>query len=176
MELSPQTFTTDYVGQPGERTFYVQSQASSGTLTYLVEKQQVVALADRLRELLMLIDDEDTIRSAVPSRDPALAIEQPIEPEWRVGNMGLAYEDDSDRIVVFMHPATEADEAEEAPDDIEASDEGVRFLLRRDQVRSFVLHAMAVVEEGRPICQLCGLPMDPAGHICPASNGHHLSV
>jgi uncharacterized repeat protein (TIGR03847 family) len=48
----------------------------------------------------------------------------------------------------------------------------VQFHLRRDQVRAFILHALAVVAEGRPLCQLCGLPIDPEGHICPASNGH----
>jgi hypothetical protein len=48
--------------------------------------------------------------------------------------------------------------------------------LRRDQVRTFVLHAQAIVDEGRPLCQLCGLPIDPSGHACPASNGHRLSV
>jgi uncharacterized repeat protein (TIGR03847 family) len=172
MELSPQTFTTDYVGQPGERTFYVQSQGGGGTFSYLVEKQQVAALADRLRELLVLIDEDDTIRSTAPARDPALAIEQPVEPEWRVGTMGLAYEDDSDRVVVYMQPVGEEEDEEREEDD----DTGVRVLLRRDQVRSFVLHALAVVGEGRPLCQLCGLPMDPAGHVCPASNGHHVSI
>ncbi|MGH2730258.1 MAG: DUF3090 family protein, partial [Actinomycetota bacterium] len=43
---------------------------------------------------------------------------------------------------------------------------------RRDQARAFVLHALAVIDEGRPLCMLCGLPIDPTGHACPASNGH----
>jgi uncharacterized repeat protein (TIGR03847 family) len=176
IELTPQTFTTDYIGQPGDRAFFVQSQSSEGTFSYLVEKQQVSALADRLRELLVLIDQDDTISSAVPARDPALAIHQPVEPQWRVGTMGLAYEDEADRVVVFMHPVSETGEDEVEEEELALSDEGVRLSLRRDQVRSFILHALAVVDEGRPICQLCGLPMDPAGHMCPASNGHHLSV
>ncbi|CAN5604275.1 DUF3090 domain-containing protein [soil metagenome] len=173
MELSPQTFTADYIGEPGDRTFYVQSSGGEGTFSYLIEKQQVAALADRLRDLLVLIDEEDTIRSAPAARDPALVIQSPVEPEWRVGTMGLAYEEDSDRVVVLIQPAEEADEDEERPPDEE--DIGVRFLLRRDQVRSFVLHAAAIVDEGRPLCQLCGLPMDRSGHVCPASNGHHPS-
>jgi uncharacterized repeat protein (TIGR03847 family) len=70
-----------------------------------------------------------------------------------------------------MAPVSEATENE-----IEELDEDrfeVRFLLTRAQVRAFVLHALAIVEEGRPLCQLCGLPMDADGHLCPASNGHH---
>jgi glutamate synthase domain-containing protein 1 len=48
----------------------------------------------------------------------------------------------------------------------------VKGAPREEQARAFVLHALAVVAEGRPLCQLCGLPIDPSGHICPASNGH----
>jgi uncharacterized repeat protein (TIGR03847 family) len=170
-EVAPEVFTVDYVGQAGDRTFYLQGRGTDATLSYVVEKQQVAALAEKLRELLVLIDEEDTIRSAVPSRDPALAMESPVEAEWRVGTMGLAFEEDADRIVLFVHPAEE----EGAEEPIEDDDSGVRFVLRRDQVRSFVLHAIAVVGEGRPLCQLCGLPMDAGGHVCPASNGHRVS-
>jgi uncharacterized repeat protein (TIGR03847 family) len=172
-EMSPSVFTADYVGKPGERTFYLQSQAGGAIHSFLVEKQQVAVLADKLRELLVLIDDEDTIRATAPARDPALELEQPVEPEWRVGTMGLAYEEDNDRVVVFMHPLGDEDDESAPAEEQEAEeDEGVRLLLRRDQVRSFALHALAVVAEGRPLCQLCGLPMDPSGHVCPASNGH----
>lgn len=173
-EVTPDIFTADYVGEAGARTFYLQSQGGGGTLSYLVEKQQVAALAERLRELLILIDQEDTIRSAVPSRDPALAMESPVEPEWRVGTMGLAFEEDSDQVVLVLQPVEE-EEPEDVDELLERSDNSVRLLLRRDQVRSFVLHAIAVLGEGRPLCQLCGLPMDPAGHVCPASNGHRVT-
>jgi uncharacterized repeat protein (TIGR03847 family) len=175
MEINPQTFTADYVGEPGERTFYVQSRSGADTLTYLIEKQQVAALADRLRDLLMMVDEEDTVRSTAPARDPALVIDQPLEPEWRVGTMGLAYEEESDRVVVVMQPAEDSDEEEEETI-FEDSERAVRFLLRRDQARAFILHALAVVQEGRPICQLCGLAMNPSGHVCPASNGHHVTA
>jgi uncharacterized repeat protein (TIGR03847 family) len=171
MDIDPQTFTADYVGEPGQRTFYVQSRGGGQTLSYVLEKQQVAALADRLRDLLVLIDDKDTVRSAAPERDPALEIEQPVEPEWRVGTMGLGYEEDADRIIVVLQRADAEDE--EAVDLDEA---GIRFRLRRDQARAFILHALAVVQEGRPICQLCGLPMSPSGHQCPAANGHHLTA
>jgi uncharacterized repeat protein (TIGR03847 family) len=173
-EINPEIFTADYVGEAGERTFYLQSRDASGTLSYLVEKQQVAALAEKLRELLILIDEEDTVRSATPGRDPALAMEGPPEPEWRVGTMGLAFEEESDRVLLVMQPVQEegAEEASDLEDLVEQSDAGARFLLRRDQVRAFVLHAVAVVAEGRPLCQLCGLPMNPDGHVCPASNGH----
>jgi uncharacterized repeat protein (TIGR03847 family) len=179
MDVTPQVFTTDYIGEPGERTFYVQTRAEETTHSYLIEKQQVSALADRLRDLLMMIDEQDTIRSAPPARDPALKLDQPVEPEWRIGTMGLAYDEAEDSVVVVIQPVEEGEELEETDDSTvfeTESEKTVRFRIRRDQARSFILHALAVVEEGRPTCQLCGLPMNPSGHVCPASNGHHVTA
>lgn len=172
LEQTPEVFTADYIGEPGARTFFLQSQLEGVPTSYLVEKQQVAVLAERLREVLLMIDPDDTIKSAVSSRDPGLTPLEPVEPEWRVGNMALAYDESSDMIVVLLEEVRAEGEAgpDAEPDpDVVAT----RILLRRDQARSFLLHAIAIVDEGRPICQLCGLPMDPAGHKCPASNGHH---
>lgn len=166
IEQSPDVFTTDYIGEPGQRTFFLQTQSAGEATSFLIEKQQVAVLAERLREVLLMIDADDTIKSAVTSRDPGLAPLEPVEPVWRVGNMGLAYDEDAETVIVLL-------EEVQAGDDPDPDAGSARILLRRDQARSFLLHALAIVDEGRPICQLCGLPMDPAGHKCPASNGHH---
>lgn len=169
-ELAPEVFTADYEGEPGNRTFYLQARSSASVATYLVEKQQVAALADELRRLLLLVDSDDTVARAEPARDPALSLVSPVAAGWRVGTMGLAYDQSTDRFLVTMAPL-EADDDDAAAPTGEAGPE-VALLLRRDQARAFVLHATAVVGEGRPSCRLCGLPMDPGGHVCPASNGH----
>jgi uncharacterized repeat protein (TIGR03847 family) len=176
MEIVPDIFTADYEGEPGERIFFVQARGDEGARSFRVEKQQVTLLAEKLRELLLMIDPEDTIKSAPPERDPSLELEPPEESEWRIGTMGLAYDEENDRVVLFAQPAGEEPdvEPEDEIEDLAGDGTGVRFLLRRDQVRAFVLHALAVVQEGRPICPLCGLPMNPSGHRCPASNGHHV--
>ena len=166
-ELIPDVFTAGYVGRPGQRAFYLQVRGPFGVHSYPIEKQQVAVLSEKLRELLLLIDSDDTVGSAVAERDPALDLETPVESDWRIGTIGLGYEEDSDLVILLLQSATGAEEQDD--DDAATSH---RFLLRRDQVRAFVLHTDAVVGEGRPICQLCGLPMDPEGHQCPASNGH----
>lgn len=176
MDVRPEVLTADYTGRPGERTFFLQSRSETLTLTYQLEKGQVEVLAEKLKELLLLIDPTDEIATATPQRDPLYSLSAPIEPEWRVGTIGLTYEEDGESVVVALEPAGAA------PDDEEDEDEGpdvddfaVRILVARDHARSFILHALAVVAEGRPLCQLCGLPMDPDGHKCPASNGHRLN-
>ena len=177
VEVQPEIFVTDYTGRPGERTFFIQARGDQGTFTYLVEKQQVVILAEKLREVLVLLDQTDTVLSTTPGRDPALRLEAPIEPEWRVGTIGLSYEEDADLVAVALRPASEEEEeTEQVETPSEEEEFPIRYLLRRDQVRAFVLHSMAVIGEGRPLCQLCGLPMDPDGHNCPASNGHRAGV
>jgi uncharacterized repeat protein (TIGR03847 family) len=168
-DMEPEVFTADYVGTPGKRTFFLQARTGDVGHSFLLEKDQVDLLADKFREMLLLIDARDPIAGAQPERDPALALEEVTEPDLRIGSMGLSYDDDVDRVILFINPV----EAEE--EDVLDS-EGIRLTLRRDQVRAFVLHALAVVREGRPICQLCGLPMDPEGHRCPASNGHRPTV
>lgn len=171
LDVSPEVFTADYVGQPGARTFYLQSRTATDSHAFLVEKQQVALLAEKLREVLLLIDETDTVAAAISARDPALALVEPVEAGWRVGTLGIGYEENGDYVLVIV---SSSEGGEDAPDDEDA--ESIRFRLRRDQARAFVLHALAIVEEGRPLCQLCGLPMDPEGHICPASNGHRLTI
>ncbi|MEA2498202.1 MAG: hypothetical protein QOH26_607 [Actinomycetota bacterium] len=174
MEITPVTFVADYVGQPGHRAFFLQASGAEGNFTVAIEKQQVQLLAEKLSELLLLVDAQDTITGTEPQRDPALTVVQPVQPAWRVGTIALAYEEEADRVVVVVEPM----QIEEEGEGVVETDEtpGVRLLLRRDQVRAFILHAVAAAEEGRPLCQLCGLPMDPEGHACPASNGHRPRV
>ena len=175
-EMQPEVFLADYTGQPGERSFFIQARDEGAVHTYSLEKQQAVVLADKLREVLVLIDRDDTVLTSTPMRDPGLRLEAPIEPEWRIGTIGLSYEEDLDLVVVSLQPVDE--NAEPSEEEVEPSPEdfAARYLLSREQVRSFVLHTLAVIAEGRPLCQLCGLPMDPEGHICPASNGHRAEV
>lgn len=167
--LTPEIFTADYQGEAGARAFFVQLREGDEVVTFAAEKQQVRVLAEKLSEVLLIVDKEDPVARTEPARDPALMM-TPIEPEHRIGSIGIAYEEEGDAVVIAIEPLTEGEE--EPPDPGEGPD-GIRAVLRRDQIRSFVLHALAVVAEGRPVCQLCGLPMDPAGHACPSSNGHH---
>jgi len=48
----------------------------------------------------------------------------------------------------------------------------VRFWATREQMLSLARHGAVVCAAGRPRCPLCGNPIDPEGHRCPALNGH----
>ncbi|HVF54211.1 MAG TPA: DUF3090 family protein [Actinomycetota bacterium] len=174
MNGPPEVFTADYVGEPGRRAFYLQVRSGTEVLTYALEKQQVSLLAEKLQDLLLATDPEDTIRATPPARDPALALTEPVEARWRVSAIGLGYDDATGSMIVLLQPPPDPALADLDEDEPQLDpDAGDRYLLRRDQARAFVLHATAALAEGRPLCQLCGLPIDPEGHRCPASNGHH---
>lgn len=155
----PYHVTADYVGEPGERTFYVQAEDDDLRVTLLVEKEQVAGLAQVLRGLLAELDD-----APVDDWDrQAMSLRAPLEPLWRVGEITVGLDPDAGR---FMLDAVEL-----TPD--ETDDAGrVRIWIDRDQARRLAAHAAAVVGEGRPRCRLCGRPLEVGGHVCPATNGH----
>ena len=82
--MIPETFTADYTGEPGERAFFLQGRGEEGSVTFMIEKQQVAVLAEKLRELLIMIDHDDTVGSTVAGRDPALALDTPFDSETRI--------------------------------------------------------------------------------------------
>jgi uncharacterized repeat protein (TIGR03847 family) len=171
-ELDPITrLTTDAVGVPGQRTFYLQAASALEQVTLVVEKEQVRALAERLTSVLTELaaerpEDPDEVQAAEAGD---LSLAEPLEPEFRVGQLSLDYDPTRDRFVMI---ATELPaEAEEELDELHDPRE-VRLWVTRPQLRVLARHGAEVVGRGRPPCPLCGNPLDPSGHVCPAQNGH----
>lgn len=176
----PERFVAGTVGEPGQRTFFLQARAGTRITTVALEKQQVAALAHRIDELLdevMRAAGDDVVVPAVTPKDLAddLPLEQPIVEEFRAGTMTLAWDDSDDSVVVEVFPFTE--ESVIAPDQPEeeiSEPEPAEILLvrlRPGQARAFCERAERVVAAGRAPCPFCGGPVDPEGHLCPRANG-----
>lgn len=176
----PDRFVAGTVGQPGERTFYLQASASGRVTSVSLEKFQVSLLAERLDELL----DEVLRRSGgdaeVPSSAPAeLSDDEPLDlplmEEFRVGAIALAWDGDDERVVIEAQEETETP-VEPLAEEIPENGPGVlRVRITAAEARAFSRRALQIVGQGRPPCPLCGLPLDAAGHICPRQNGHRAS-
>jgi uncharacterized repeat protein (TIGR03847 family) len=92
-------------------------------------------------------------------------ITPPVDPLFRVGELGLGYDTERDRIVLVAR--------EVLNDNLTAEEAGVvRFWCSRSQVSAMCNWALEVISHGRAICPQCGEAMDPAGHFCPKKNGH----
>lgn len=172
----PRRFVAGTVGTPGERTFYLQAADGARVVSVSLEKQQVAVLADRLEQLL----DEVVTRTgtALPaSESDTEALEQPIDEEFRVGAMGLAWDGDAGLVVIEAQaPVADTEIAQETLlEDVEDGPDALRVLIEPRRARAFVARARKVISAGRPPCPLCGQPLETGGHVCPRQNGYHRS-
>jgi uncharacterized repeat protein (TIGR03847 family) len=187
----PERFVAGTVGEPGDRTFFLQARGGGRVVSVALEKVQVSLLAEKLEELLV----EANKRFGVNLPEvPQLAghdnepLDTPVDEEFRVGTLGLAFDVDSGTVVIEAIEAGEAEveiELGDDPDDEEDADEEddddepdddldrLRVRLTPEATRAFIDRARRVVAAGRPPCPLCGQPLDPAGHLCPRHNGYH---
>ena len=171
----PRRFVVGTVGQPGERVFFLQAADDHRIVSVALEKSQVLVLAERMEQLLEEVGN--AVGSEVVEPDTA-PLENPIDEEFRVAAMGLAYDTDSGLIVVEAQaPAESPEEAETTLlEDTEDGPDALRVRITAEEARSFVDRARRVIAAGRPPCPLCGQPLDPEGHVCPRQNGYHRGV
>ncbi|HSF99346.1 MAG TPA: DUF3090 domain-containing protein [Ornithinibacter sp.] len=174
----PERFVAGTVGPPGGRTFFLQASGNGAQFSVSLEKVQVSVLADRVNDVL---DEHAEGLATEPLGDGDVdPLATPIEDEFRVDTLSLAWDPVRRVIVIECHdrdPAeTEDDEALEA---LEAGDVAgvgevttLRVVLTPAQARAFARRCTRVVSAGRPSCPFCGQPLDPTGHICPRANGY----
>jgi uncharacterized repeat protein (TIGR03847 family) len=171
----PTRFVAGTVGQPGERTFYLQASDGTGrTVTVALEKTQVQVLADRMSELLDEIAARaNTVIPPDADVDDLEPLEMPVDEEFRVAAMGLAWDGAAQTVVVEAVAATDEPIDEEAIlSDSEDGPDALRVTITPVAARAFVARARRIVAAGRPACPLCSLPLDPSGHVCPRQNGY----
>jgi uncharacterized repeat protein (TIGR03847 family) len=183
---SPDRFVAGTVGQPGERTFFLQAREGNRITSVACEKQQVSVLAEHLDKVL----DEVVRRSAgeidVPPASAAARdvdpLDAPITEEFRVGTMTIAWDPSIDRIVIELFSNVDSDEEEPEVDPAASAAQPESEEINADEVfvvkitasyaRDFVARAQALVAAGRPPCPFCLQPLDPSGHVCPRANGY----
>jgi uncharacterized repeat protein (TIGR03847 family) len=186
----PERFVAGTVGEPGDRTFFLQARGGGRVVSVALEKVQVSLLAEKLEELLTEagrrfgVDLPDVPVLAINDNEP---LDTPVDEEFRVGTLGLAFDVDTTTVVIEAIEAGESDaevelgddDDDDVPIDDDEDDEPdddldrLRVRLTPEATRAFIDRARRVVAAGRPPCPLCGQPLDPAGHLCPRHNGYH---
>jgi uncharacterized repeat protein (TIGR03847 family) len=168
----PQRFVAGTVGPPGQRVFFLQARDLRRLVSVSCEKEQLVLLSDRLLDLL----DERAGAAGAEAAAAAYAddapLDTPIEDEFRVSTLSLAWDPDRPSVVIEATP--EEDGAEEQGPEREGvtPTEGLRVTMSPAQARAFARRAQALISAGRPPCPFCGGPLDPQGHVCPRANGY----
>jgi uncharacterized repeat protein (TIGR03847 family) len=161
------------VGEPGQRAFYIQARSESAQLTVLVEKEQVALLAAEAVAFLDRIADqypEDMVML------PAAVAElhEPTVPLFRARMIGLGFDPERELVLIELREHSEDDDEDDDDPTPAAVDDDEGYVARiyatRPQVRAMAAHSAGVVAAGRPLCELCSQPLDPAGHRCPRWN------
>lgn len=161
-DLNPVTHVTvGAEGVPGKRTFYLQGRKGALVVSLIAEKQQITSLASGIDQLIERLGGAtETVQVTATQME----LSQPVEPLFRIGQLGLGYDADRGMVVIVCYEVPEEENAEKV--------NVVRFWATREQMRALARHAASIVAGGRPTCVLCGRPIDPTGHFCPKRNGH----
>ncbi|MET7963902.1 DUF3090 domain-containing protein [Micromonospora zamorensis] len=182
----PERFVAGTVGAPGERTFFLQARGGGRLVSVALEKVQVSLLAEKLEELLT--EAQRRFGVDLPELAPVIGdnepLDTPVDEEFRVGTLGLAFDVDTATVVIEaiaageVEPEVELGDEDDEDDDDEDEEpdedlDRLRVRLTPQATRQFIERARRVVNAGRPPCPLCGQPLDPAGHLCPRHNGYH---
>lgn len=170
--------TSGAIGEPGQRTFYIQARAGARIVTIRSEKQQVAAIAKYLRRALAHLP----IPEGQPPRS-VMQLTEPILEAFILGAVALEFNRANDDFVLHLKEfaplaQNEDDEFEDEENDDENNDDPMenapgaraRVSMTRAQAMAFCDNADRIVSAGRPDCEFCGLPINTDGHFCPRMN------
>jgi uncharacterized repeat protein (TIGR03847 family) len=177
----PDRFATGTIGEPGNRSFFLQARDGLRVVSVALEKAQVAVLAERLGKLLVELDRRGIVEDPPePIRPDERPLDEPLNEAFRATTLTLGWDGDAERILIEARAPSEDDEEAEGEtlveldDDDEEGPDLLRVRLTADAARTFVERAFRVIRAGRPPCPLCGNPLDATGHICPRKNGHYV--
>jgi uncharacterized repeat protein (TIGR03847 family) len=176
IDLRPVThITTDAIGPPGKRVFYIQGWKDDRVVSLIVEKFQIQTLAVGVEQFLAELNQRmpELPEASGEYEEEQMHIHPPVEPLFRIGEIGLGYDADNDLLALVAREMVAEETQAVEPAEAETEERSVvRFWCTRSQLRALCHWGLEVASRGRPQCPQCGQPMDPEGHFCPRKNGH----
>jgi uncharacterized repeat protein (TIGR03847 family) len=150
IELKPVDFVTiGTIGPKGKRVFHLQAGKDNQIVSLIIEKEQAWALSEAVKELIDDLDERYSERShesgSLDIDTIDMDLREPIEPLFRVAQMGLGYDEENDLIVLVAQELITAEDTE--PGDIEPG--VVRMWCDRRQMNALSFQAINIVQSGR---------------------------
>jgi uncharacterized repeat protein (TIGR03847 family) len=167
----------DAVGKPGQRRFRLFAQSSRGSLLVWMEKEQLTSLAVALDRALAEISEGQVLRTEARAGGPLAPQEMPADfpasptYEFQAGQIGLNYDGRDTMFVLAVIPFDIVLQGEEPMVQMREEDE-VTVLFSLLDAQNLSSAITSVVGSGRPVCPLCGAPLDGRPHSCVKQNGH----
>lgn len=142
-------------GEAGQRTFRLRLiGAGAESASLWVEKEHLRALSLAFGQVLTRVGYAGT-----PSGTEVISFPDAPDHDFRVGSIGIGFDSSSGNVVLQLGEL----ETEEGST--------LRVQLTLEHCASLMQRFEAIIAAGRPVCPLCGLPMEPSGHVCVRSNG-----
>lgn len=153
--------TAGAVGEPGHRTFYILVGRGPTQVRVWVEKEQLQAVSAAIDRLALLVTSKAADEPEEALATPPLG-DEPLSAELQGGRLAMGYDEERQRFLLTIHE-------KEAP---EEASPVLGFWATLGQMKAWDRRIEEVCSAGRPLCALCGGPIDPEGHVCPRGNGH----
>lgn len=159
------------IGLPGARTFYLQARTGKQMVSIALEKQQSAQLAEKIEEVLDQLSTLEGNPFSIPTSTPIELVDNDeldaVQEQFRTGIMSLGWDPTTTQIVIEAYPIADVDDSDGLLDDDEVeAPEMLRVSIPVGTARAFAKRTREVVGAGRPICPLCGYPIDADGHTC----------
>lgn len=183
---APKRFAAGAIGQPGQRTFFLQVVDGPRIASVVLEKVQVALLADRITAILAELRSRDVAgapeaEADVLPNDDDRPLDEPIGEAFRVASLTISWDGEASDITVEARSGygdeddesdEDVDDPDEIPDDAPDGPDVLRVRLDGAAALGFARRAARVVAAGRPPCPFCGEPLNPEGHVCVRTNGY----
>lgn len=138
-------------GEVGNRLFLLQVREGRRLVIVKCEKIQLGALAEWISQVIGEL-----------GRPAHLPDDFTLEPEYEAdfvaGDIAVSLDEKAQAIDVAVQSVE--------------GDSSLNVRLSREWAAGLAIAIARLVEAGRPLCPLCGGPLDPKGHDCPRTNGH----
>jgi len=97
----PDRFVAGTVGEPGQRTFFLQARKASQVVSVVLEKVQVQVLAERLDQLLDELEERGVTEAAADAATTDSApLDEPLVEAFRATTLTLGWDADAGLVLV----------------------------------------------------------------------------
>lgn len=158
LDIKPVDFiTVGTVGPKGQRMFHLQAGRGNQVVSFTIEKEQAWALAEAIRAMIQDIDAQRHEKTDVELAALDMELREPIQPVFRVAQMGLAWDEDAQMIILVAQELIVPLNASNEDENLDLDAGGVvRMWATPEQMYALSLHATYIVEQGRPSPRMNG--------------------
>ncbi len=178
-ELGPvEILGTEAIGQPGQRRFRLFALVRDISVAMWMEKEQLSNLSLALDRILAQLTEGSILRiEAQAEPQPTLVgapASFPQKPsfEFQVGQLRISYDERRNLLVLIGVPLEVVIERGQEPQVILREEDTLSFNFTLLQAQELSRAITVLVTSGRPMCPLCGMPLDGGPHACIRQNGH----